>query len=383
VAARSSWAKDATWGTFVSGQYIDAMDSGEQYFNQGSVAIVKGDTPILVNPTGWLPQAAGDEGESFVYEDTWGARTRKLNNTFFVSGSTQKAVSPTTSGTRIEQFEEGISYVRARGLDIEAMYSNNAVKQFTRDFVYVRPDAFVIFDRTTIATASNDQWLSWHTATKPVSGTTADASQRRYDVKDGSTTVGSIRTLLPKNPTLSTTSLVGGAAYRLEEHAPSKTAAQDWLTVVTAGSAVPEQVRLSSADGNVSAGDLVGVHIQGARNAVVLFDSDHAAAGTNNVATYQVRQTADADHVLADIAPSSTGYSVTASVAGGVITVSVKAGGTFKPTANGTLAFVVSTSGAVTEAPKPPTSGPGGSGSYAIPPMAPSRDRGALGPFLR
>jgi hypothetical protein len=42
VAARSSWNTDATWGTLVSGQYINAPDSGEQYFNQGASRSCRG-----------------------------------------------------------------------------------------------------------------------------------------------------------------------------------------------------------------------------------------------------------------------------------------------------------------------------------------------------
>jgi hypothetical protein len=35
---RSSWDKDATWGAFSGGAYINAEDSGEQLFNAAASA---------------------------------------------------------------------------------------------------------------------------------------------------------------------------------------------------------------------------------------------------------------------------------------------------------------------------------------------------------
>ena len=366
VAVRSSWQKDAVWGTFVSGAYIDAPDSGEQYFNQGAVAVVQGDQPILVNATGWLPQAGGDAGESFVYDDTWSTQSRLLDNTFYVAGARQDPTPPAQSKTHVERYEDEGVFVRARGASLQDMYVTHGaavVNQVMRDFVYVRPGVFVVYDRTTVG-ASADQWLAWHTPTAPVSATTADATQRRYDVKASGAVVGSIRSLLPKDATTSTVSLVNGAAYRLESHAPTQDATQDWLTTITAGSAVPEQVRLSSEDGNVLGGSIVGVHVASTRNAVVLFNADHAGLATTSTAKYVVAQTADADHLLFDMAPSSSGYAVTTTATGGKLTVNVTPGGPFKLTAQGTLSFTMSASGVATPPPPPPApSGDGGGGA--------------------
>jgi hypothetical protein len=307
VAVRSAWAKDAVWGTLVSGPYIDAPDSGEQYFNQGSVNVVQGDTPVLVNATGWLPQAGGNNGETFVYDDTWGNKTRLLNNTFYVAGAMQDGPTQNQSQTRVERFEDEGGYVRARGAGISAMYTAH-VTQFLRDFVYVRPGTFVVYDRTTVD-ASADQWLSWHTAVQTKSVSAADSTQARFDIG----TAGSVRTILPKSATPKSVSLVSGAAFRLEMHAPTTGTTQDWMTVITAGATTPEQVRLAASDGNVTSGGVVGVHVQGARNAVVLFNADHAGAATTAGAKYVVAQTADADHMLFDMTPATSGYSVTTS----------------------------------------------------------------------
>jgi hypothetical protein len=362
LAARSSWQKDATWTTFVAGQYIDAPDSGEQYFNQGSVAVVQGDQPILVNATGWLPQAAGDSGESFVYDDTWGNRTRLLNNTFYAAGATQTGADPSSSTTHVERYEDLAAVVHARGRAIEQQYGPaGIVGQFTRDFAYLRPGTVVVYDRTTVA-GGGDQWLAWHTPGQPTQVTTADATQVRFDVQAGGAAIGSVRTLAPKSVSTNVTSLVGGAAWRLEVH--SAAASQDWLTVVTVGPQAPDQVRLSPADGNVTKGDVIGVHVRAAPEQVVLFGADHAASAQVSGVAYEVAQAGDATHALFDLAPSSSGYAVTATPAGGKLSVTVAPGGAGMASTNGSLVFTVTASGAVAF---PPPGSAGGGGDAGAP----------------
>jgi hypothetical protein len=367
VAVRSAWDKDAVWATFVAGPYIDAPDSGEQLFNQGAIAVVQGDQPLLVNATGWLPQAGGNAGETFVYDDSWGSETRLLYNTFYVAGDTQLQVPPATSQTRVDKFEEQGVFVHARGTHLADMYGGSVgVSQVTRDFAYVRPGTFVVYDRTTVGAAA-DQWLAWHTPTEPTPVTTGDPTQSRFDVLAQGSTVGSVRTLLPRSATAETVNLVNGAAWRLEMHSPTTGTTQDWLTVVTAGSAVPDQTRLSSADDNVLEGSVVGVQVLSApRNAVVLFGADHAATATTSAVTYVVTQTAVADHVIFDMTPSSTGYTVMATVSNGQQTVAVSPGGSFPLTLQGTLSFIVQTNGSVVpQAPAPAAADTGNSTATA------------------
>ncbi len=340
VAMRSSWATDASWASFVSGPYLDAPDSGEQYFDQGGLAIATGDTPVLVNATGWLPQAAGDSGESFVYDDTWGNRTRLLDNTFYVAGAIQDGNAPPTTTTHVERYEDGGVYVRARGAQIEQMYSpSGVVTQFTRDVAYVRPGTFVVYDRTTAADSSSDQWTAWHVPGIPTQSASSDGSPR-FDVPTG----GTIRSLLPQGAKVATTNVLN-VVTRIEVH--SSAASQDWLTAVSVSGA-PTIERLSAADGNVTSGAVVGAHaISSPRESVVLFPSDHAGTAQTTGAVYEVAQATDADHMLFDVAPGTYGVTAT-STATGKLTVRVTAGGFLKPTASGTLAFAVSASGTVT-----------------------------------
>src|ERR1019366_5886164 len=345
VAMRSSWATDATWASFSSGPYTDAPDSGEQLFDQGGLAIATGDQPVLVNATGWLPQAAGENGESFVYDDSWGSETRLLNNTFHVAGTIQGAIAPPQSTTHVERFEDGGSYVRARGAAIEQMYTpSGTVTQFVRDVAYVRPGTFIVYDRTTSATAGTDQWMSWHVPGTPTQSTSSDGTPR-FDVPTG----GTIRALLPAGASTATTNVLN-VVTRVEVH--SSAATQDWLTAVTTGGA-PNVERLSAADGNVTSGAVVGAHVVGSpTESVVLFPSDHAATGQTTGADYVVAQAASAEHLLFDVAPG--GYTVTATLnAAAKLAIHVASGGSQTPTANGTLAFTVSATGAVAAVSQP------------------------------
>jgi hypothetical protein len=355
VAMRSSWDKTAVWGAFSGGPYIDAGDSGEELFDAGSLSVVVGNQPLLINPTGWLPENDGTAGEDFVYDDSYGAKERRLYNTFFVDDASnpynpgQNSASPTDSQAHVEGYEAEASFVHARGVGLADQYGSSGshpVTQFTRDLVYLRPGTFVLFDRTTVAQSSADQWLAFHTPVAATAAATADSSQRRYDVVVGSNVVGSIRSLLPKNASVSATSLPASAS-RLEVHAPVRAAAQQWLSVVTAGATTGEQVRLSAADGNVAAGNLVGVELLAPQSQVVLFSADQAAAATVTSADYTV-SAADANHVLVDIEPSSSGYSVTATVSDGKMRIQVSPGGSFVASAAKTLSFSVSATGAVT-----------------------------------
>jgi hypothetical protein len=361
VAVRSSWDTSATWGSFVPGTYIDSTDSGEQGYNSGAVAIVSGDTPILCNATGQLPQVDGTTGENLVYADSYNGGPRALNNTFGATGIMQAAFGPGSAKTHAVNYEDNGTFVHSRGVDLEQMYEPaGIVSQWTRDFAYVRPGVFVVYDRTT-STAS-DTWISWHTETAPTTVSVADTTQERFDVPGGS-----FRMLLPKTAAVTTVPVAAGIT-RLETH--SSNASEDFLTVVTAGT-TPAMTRLSASDGNVASGAVVGVHVLSARNAVVLFNDDHAAAQTTASATYTVAQTAAADHVLFDMASSASGYAVTAATgSAGSLTVTVTPGGKFSLTAAGTLTFVVNTDGSVEAA----------STTSTTPPPAPVDDAGAPPP---
>jgi hypothetical protein len=277
VAMRSSWEHTAVWGALSGARYINAPDSGEQMFNAGGFSMVVGGDPLLVNATGWLPHIANTAGEDFVYADSWGTGERRLYNTFFVNDASnshnpgQNTLDPSQSKAGIDRFEDGGSYVRSRASGLEDQYGSataKPVQSFTRDLVYASR-TFVIYDRTLVARQRRSvarlsrAGCAEHRAL-------SDSSQRRFGVTAASGKIGSITTLLPENVAAQTVALPGGAA-RIEAHAPVKQASQEWLTVASAGKQPSDTLRLSTADGNVLSGEMVGVELHEARNQVVLF----------------------------------------------------------------------------------------------------------------
>ncbi len=368
VAMRSSWDKTASWASLTAGRYINAPDSGEQLFDAGGVTMVAGGDPVLVNATGWIPNTGGTAGEDYVYTDSWGGGGRRLYNSFFVTdpGSSnspgQNSKSPNSSNAHVERFEDGGSYVRARAAGLGDQYgsgSSHPVTAYTRDVVYMRPGTLVLFDRTTIASASANRWMAFHVPSAPKEVPLADATQHRYDVTSGGAIRGSLRLLLPESPAIQTVSLPGGTT-RIEVHGPGA-ASEQWLSVVTASATAPDQVRLSAGDGNVPSNNAVGVEVRGSREQVVLFPANQAETALLSSVQYVVNQSANADHVIVDMKPSASGYAISAQATGSGLSISVSTGGSFQASPAGVLSFQVTKTGTVSPgSPIPPPAGGSG-----------------------
>ena len=99
VAARSGWDNGASWMSFRAGPYVNNPAQGEEYFDQGSLALVRGSVPLLINTGGWVVhEPNGTQEENNVYADNYGTfngsvylGNRQLYNVFYVrnmSGST-------------------------------------------------------------------------------------------------------------------------------------------------------------------------------------------------------------------------------------------------------------------------------------------------------
>jgi hypothetical protein len=354
VAMRSSWDSGAAWAAFHGGAYINAPRSGEQGFNSGSLSVVNGGSPVLVNASGWIPHTAHTDGENFVYQDNWGGGGRRLYNTFYVDDASnpynpgQNAIDPTQSDVQLSRYLDAGSFVFARAEHLEDQYGQpggaRPVTEFTRDVVFLRPSSFVVFDRTVVAQAGADQWLAFHTPTTPVTAQAADPSQLRYDVTSGGATVGSLSTLLPSSAQASLVALPGGTT-RIELHAPVRQAAQQWLNVVTASSTIGQHRRLSPEDGNVLGGDAVGVQLSGDPGRIVLFSAHHAGEQNLGEVAYVLASQVATDHLIVDLAPG--GYSVDIQPSNAGYVVRVRPGGTMQTSEAGTLHFETTTSGSV------------------------------------
>jgi hypothetical protein len=369
VAARSDWTPGASWMSFRAGPYVNNPNQGEEYFDQGSLALVRGGTPLLLNATGWaVHNPAGTAGENDVYSDNYGdfnpnngaIGNRRPYNIFYVrhmSGSAlaerfgQTANTTEDNGvrTKVTAFEDTGDHVYVLARFLNDMYrtfaAGPAVAGWARQIVFLRPNRFVVYDRTATGSTSYDQFMAWHFPASPVQGA-APTGESRFDVTYNGQYAGAMTTVLPANANASVLTLypdINPSKFWEIRVRPSNTqTSQQWMTVFDLSPSA-SQVAASSPV-SVTAGGIVGVQLAAAdgNNVVV---SSIGAAGTPIAGSfsYQVKFVA-ARHIITDLAPS-TGYTVGLSTSGGVETVSVSLGGTTMTSAKGVLDLNVNASG--------------------------------------
>jgi PKD repeat protein len=371
VAMRSSWAPDAVWASFQSGPYTGYVHSAEEFFDEGSLAIQRGGVQFLVNAwaallrhTPGTEDAAGplfsqlaadlhDTSADGVYHG------RRLFNTFYAVRPGgywgQGASLPGETATTLSRFEEGTDYVLMRGANLEGMYfDDHPIQAWTRTVVYLRPQLFVVYDRTSISSAGVDNWMAWHVAAAPAEQPAATGTHR-FDVLDtriaygGNLFRGRVTTVLPAGHAVQTFDLYNQhKVYRLEVRPGSPAAENTWLTVFDASASDTQAGNvgaLTVANGNLSAADAEGTVISNATgNYVVLFSKTaHAIAGS-----FSLSVPADDTYLLvADLMPG-TGYSVTATITNGITTLVVAPGGNIMTTSDGTLKADITAAGIVT-----------------------------------
>jgi len=147
VAMRSDWTKDATFALFICGRYF----AGHQHMDQNSFVIHKQGTLAI------------DAGE-------YGAKATECHNTILIGGNQRpfgndptRFVEPIEPGHpcytgHLVAYETNDDYTYVCG-DATPAYDPRKVKLFLRQFVYLRPDLFVIYDRTESAGPLPRQWM--------------------------------------------------------------------------------------------------------------------------------------------------------------------------------------------------------------------------------
>ncbi|HXU72622.1 MAG TPA: DNRLRE domain-containing protein [Polyangia bacterium] len=344
VAMRSDWGATATWASLRASAFVDYDGASEQGFDAGALAIVRGGTPFLVNTFGFIdsafPGTQTDEND-LLNELFSGGNPRRIYNTFYNGTTGQIPVEVDSSpapGTRVARFEDGGSWVALAADHLADVYpSADGVSAWTRELVYLRPNQFVVYDRTTVSTVS-DEHLNWHLLFTP-----SAVSSTRWDVNNPTAGfMGAMTTVLPAGAQVSAVNVFNlSKVYRLEVRAPSPAANMQWLTVfdtASSAAAVAAASKLTSSS-NVSGALLAS----SGGNAAVLF----GASGTVSGAVTFSEPAAATRVVVSDLAPS-TSYAVSVSVSGGAHAVTVQPGAGFTTTANGTLAVSISATGAVT-----------------------------------
>jgi hypothetical protein len=380
VAMRSSWADDAVWASFTSGPYVNNPASGEMYFDQGSFAIVRGGTRFVANTVAALYTytPGTNDGENIgdeVYEDLFGsnesnpnARNRTLFNIFYVKGRRYGQIPglPGEAKTHVSAYEDGGAYVFMRGEALEDAYwvekKQKLVAKWTRSITYLRPDLFVVDDRTEAGDAKSDQWLAFHVAGKLVPHAAArhgaaHAAGKRFDVAARSGFVGALTTVLPLGAQTRDVDVLGKhKVHRLEVRPARAGAKQRWLTVADAALR-PGEVRtaepIAGSAGNVLVGAAVGVSLsRDDESHVVVSVGDelgdatpHGAAASASRVTYEVAAKPTV-HVITDVR-ADTDYAVEVDATGGKHRVTVRPGAGRRSSPAGVLTFRVEAEGAL------------------------------------
>jgi len=370
VAARSDWTTGASWMSFRSGPYVNNPNQAEEGFDQGSLALVKGGTPLLLNATGWLVHNPnGESDETLEYQDLFSDfngtvyfGNRQIYNIYYVRhmsgtavaepyGQVPNTVEDDQVRTQVSAYADGNDYVYVLATHIEDMYrkfsAGAGVAAWARQVVFLRPNRFVVYDRTTEGSASYDQYLAWHFPAAPVAGSTA-SGQSRLDVTYNGQYAGAMTVVLPTNTTTTTIAQYPASnpvkVWQVQVRAPNTNVSQQWLTVFDLSASAAAVATTSPV--TVVQGAIVGVQLQASDgNSVVISSAGAAGTPISGNIGYRVADVG-AHHVVTELAPN-TGYTVTATVSGSVQTISVSVGGTTMTNSEGVLDFSLSASGTV------------------------------------
>ena len=376
VAARSDWTTGASWMSFRAGPYVNNPGQGEEGFDQGSLALVRGNIPLLVNGTGRIVhEPHGDADENRIYTDNYGdsdgsvySSNRTIYNIFYVrhlNGSSvvdrygQAAYTAEDDGvqTHVARYEDGTKYVYALATRLENMFRPNGsgnpqVVSWSREIVYLRPNQFIVYDRTRKGGAIDDQFLAFHFPALPVAAS-APSGGKRLDVTYGAY-AGAMTTVLPVNATTNTIGMYppndtdpGSSpvkVWQVQVRAPDTNLSQQWLTVFDLSTSAANVAVASRIV--VTTGAAVGTLLasSGGNNAV-LFNTGGAGSTIAGNIAYSVPAVATT-HVITEL-PARSGYTVSVAVASGKHMVNVMPGGSLMTSAKGVLTFNLAGNGAV------------------------------------
>lgn len=335
AAVRSDWTRQAVWGALKSGPYINYPENGEEYFDTGSLSIVNGARPLLVNANGALLRntPGTNDGDSYyqsIYDDVLGDGGRRdLFNVFYTGrpvppGQTNR-LRRDGARTHIDTFEDRGTYVYMRGVRLEDEYPRSGartIRSWTRTVLYVRPRTFVVYDRTAVNNAGIDQWLAWH-----LGGRAVPNGSGRYDVFGQRGYAGSVDTILPAGHRDEIASWFGSRKVARLEVRPSRPAAtNDWLTVFDAASSAGQAANVTALS---ATGEPAGALVRRASGNEAVLLGGHAPREVR----YRLPG-GPTTNVLAGLAPNGA-YSVSAS--GGEIVV--RPGSGSRASAAGVLVF--------------------------------------------
>ena len=340
---------------------------------EGSLTIKRGGIPFLVNAAGtFMRNTPGTDDSNgwgdFIYNEIYGTQTdgvyagRRIFNTFYAVRTGgyygQFSYGPGETTTSLKHYEEGGSYVVMRGTNLEGMYMGGTpITGWSREVLFVRPNCFLVYDRTAVNSTTTNQWMAFHFLRTPVLQAGAVAGTTRYDVVDSTGAHaasplfrGRVSTLLPAGHTAQLVSVFNSdKVYRLEIRPPA-TKNNGWLTVFDAAPSANLSAAarpMTVANGSVVSGAVEGSYLAYADGTglCALFST----TGTAPALPLSFKVTTCANRViLPDLTPNA-GYNVAAAVNGIETTLAVTSGSAFRASAEGVLSLLVSPSGTVSQ----------------------------------
>jgi len=371
---RSDWSTSAVWGNILGGANTSYNGGGHEKFDKGGLTITRGGTRFLIQAHAEMDQnsspGAGDGGAfDFPPEDDPDSLNNFFNDDFADNGNAstynvfytknplrwgQFRNDPTFAKTAVSKFEEGGSYTYTRVSHLEDMYNDgintNYVPHWTRDVLYLRPELFVVRDRTIVHDQTIPQYMAWHFGQTPVLTKQSDNGlvDNRYDVSDSTGLYkGAITSLFPAGGGTNLVNLFGsGLAYRVEAStAPHPTTGQSWLSVLDPAlnqASSYTSTRMSAADGNILQGGLFGAEMVNATDSqIALFGTGSDQTIVSGPVVFVASKIGEGV-TIADMTPGTL-YTLTSSTTlGGKILVTLTPGsGPLKVTARGILAAKV------------------------------------------
>jgi hypothetical protein len=311
---RSAWSAGAVWASFNGGL---AEFSAHQARAGGHLAVQRGNDPLLVYAGQWKG-GDGVNGRPQQFQTT-----SAYANTLFVDDGGEYLYneerylggqSPFADAKPLPHHQRAdVSWAK---LDATAMYerkqgredaAKRSLRLFVRNFVYVAPDIFVLFDRVRVLKPSYRKEIRFHfgSPSSPV------VNANLTTTVTGSSKLA-VRTLLPVSPGLKIEwNTAGGQKLspRLAVADGKPGTDLDALNVVSVGDsrAAPRASVMVRAEG----GEMIGALVRGAkpaeRDTVVMFAA--AATGPALIAagiSYRVTTAGSSRHYLFDLPPSRT-----------------------------------------------------------------------------
>ena len=352
ITMRSAWTDTAVWASFKAGPCMNIQAP----FDNGSFVIDRGTDRLVIRASQWKGTQGWQGDEPVLHFDN----TTIYNNTLLVNDPGDRNLSDPPNqvcerwnqGGKIKALKDGGSYLYAQA-DIADAYAppqgwityagkQNAVTNFTREFVYFRPNAFVIFDR--VSTLDERYTKRWAIHFKNEPTIAGDTSQATY----GNSKVF-LKTLAPSPATATKiaepdrSNVNPALTWRLEVKTPDAQVSTQYLHALY----VTDSTTLNMPTTEKIAGTgLVGAHIQSdPTNWVVMFSSSQTGAPPTGTVSYTITPTAATRHLVANLQPN-TGYTLSVTPDGSRQVISLAStGSNITSSAEGTLAFELSYDG--------------------------------------